>query len=89
MSAGNKSKSNRKVRLTYAERPQEQIDEAIRAAVFQGGVLWDYFSSILSDDVEGATEFDRGMAEGARRLSRTILTIAMSKTIRVQTNEEM
>jgi len=40
--------------------------------------------------VEGATEFERGMAEGMRRLSRTILTIAMSKTaVRVMTNEEM
>jgi hypothetical protein len=81
-------KRQRKVRLTYVERPQEQIDQALQMAVFQGGVLWDYFSSILSEDVEGATEFERGMAEGARRLSRTILTIAMNKTIKVQTNEE-
>jgi len=83
-------KRQRKIRLSYVERTPAQIDEAIRAAVFQGGVLWDYFSTILSEDVEGATEFERGMAEGMRRLSRTILTIAMSKTaVRVMTNEEM
>ena len=83
-------KRQRKIRLTYVERTPEQVDAAIREAVFQGGVLWDYFSTIISEDVEGATEFERGMAEGMRRLSRTILTIAMSRTaIRIQTNEEM
>ena len=83
-------KRQRKIRLTYVERTPEQVDAAIREAVFQGGVLWDYFSTIISEDVEGATEFERGMAEGMRRLSRTILTIAMSRTaIRIQTNEDM
>lgn len=83
-------KRQRKIRLTYVERTPEQVDAAIREAVFQGGVLWDYFSTIISEDVEGATEFERGMAEGMRRLSRTILTIAMSKKpIVVKTNEEM
>jgi hypothetical protein len=82
-------KRQRKVRLTYVDRSPEQVNEAIRAAVFQGGVLWDYFSGIIAERVFGPNEFERGVAEGMRALANEILTTAMSKPdVKVQVTQE-
>ena len=83
------TKRQRKIRLTYVERTPQQIEEAICSAVFQGGVLWDFFSSVIAEPVKGANEFERGVAEGMRALADQILTIAMHKpNVQVMTNED-
>lgn len=79
----------RKIRLTFVERSQDEIAEAFRDHVNQGGVLWDYFCSILADRVHGANEFERGVAEGMRQLADEILTMAISKpAVKVETNQD-
>ena len=83
------AKRQRKIRLTYVERPPEQIEQAICAAVFQGGVLWDFFSSVIAESVTGANEFERGVKEGMRALADQILTIAMNKPkTKIENNQE-
>ena len=82
-------KRPRKLRLTYVERSPQQIESAIRDAVFQGGVLWDFFSSVIAEPVKGANEFERGVAEGMRALADQILTIAMNRPdVQVITSKE-
>ena len=82
-------KRQRKVRLTYVDRSPEQVGEAIRAAVYQGGVLWDFFSRVIAEPVSGNNEFERGVAEGMRALANEILTIAMNDPkVTVRTTQE-
>jgi hypothetical protein len=79
----------RKIRLTYVERSHEQIESAICAAIYQGGVLWDFFSGVIAEPVTGQNEFDRGVKEGMRALADQILTIAMKKPeVKVKVNSE-
>ena len=79
----------RKIRLTYVERTPEQIENAVCEAVYQGGVLWDFFSSVIAEPVTGQSEFDRGVKEGMRALADQILTIAMRKpATKIETSQE-
>ena len=68
-----------KRRLVYREHTDEALQNEIRVAIPVGGVLWDYFSIIGMDTVDGPTEFARGVQEGRRRLAGELLTVAMSK----------
>ena len=79
----------RRRKYVYVQHDTAQVHQAIRAAVFEGGILWDYFSVITQDRVYGANEFERGVAEGMRALADQILTIAMTRQeMKVAVNQE-
>ena len=75
------SKRQRKRRFIYAQHSEEETQNAIRSGVVEGSVLWDFFSDVALDRVQGNSEFDRGRCEGRRDLAGEILSIAMSKPV--------
>jgi len=82
-------RQQRKRKYVYAEHDTAEVHKAIREAVFEGGVLWDYFSVITQERVYGANEFERGVAEGMRALADQILTIAMTRQeMKIAVNQE-
>jgi len=77
-----------KRRVIYREHSDEDLRNAIRGAIPEGGVLWDWLSLICLDAVNDDTDFKRGVQEGRRTLAGEILTIAMSREPpKVDTNQ--
>ncbi len=66
-------------RLSYRSHNDEQIRNAIRAACPEGSIFADYLEQVCLEFVDAPDEFNRGIAEGKRRLAGEILNIAMSK----------
>ena len=78
-----------KRRLVYREHDDEEVRNAIRAAIPESGVIWDYLTLIGMDMVDGANEYERGIVEGKRRFAGELLTLAMTKDLpKVRTNQE-
>jgi hypothetical protein len=72
----------KRIRPTYRAHTDESIQGDIRARLQAGCPFFDWLTEIRLDDIaissEGATEFDRGVAEGMRRLARQIQEFALS-----------
>jgi len=65
-------------RIIYRQHSDEQIRAAIKAACPEGSIFADYLQTVCLELVEAPTEFERGVAEGKRRLAGEILTIAIT-----------
>lgn len=63
----------RKFRLTYREHSQAAIAEAIRNAIPEGGIVADVLTETCLEPITGATEFERGIKEGGRRMAGWLL----------------
>lgn len=72
------TKRKRKPRPTYRERPEKEIQDAIRIAFQPGSVLYDYANEVIAEPVEGQGEFMMGVAEGRRRLAGELVSVALS-----------
>jgi len=67
-----------RIRPTFRSHTEEQYREAIRAAMPEGSILFDYFCEIRYEDVEGQNEWQRGLAEGMRRLAQNLLDVVVA-----------
>jgi flagellar motor switch protein FliG len=75
-----KSSNGRKTirRISYRQHSDEQIRAAIKAACPEGSIFHDFLQTVCLELVDAATEFERGIREGKRRLAGEILTIAIT-----------
>jgi len=53
----------------------------IKQAIPRGGVFCDYLTDIRLEPVIGATEYDRGRAEGVREFAAQLQDIALSDEV--------
>jgi hypothetical protein len=77
-----------KTRPTFRSHTEEQYREAIRAAMPEGSILFDYFCQIKYDDIDGQNEWQRGLAEGMRRLAGNLLETVMEKPHEVEAEDD-
>ena len=66
----------KKFRLTYREHSEAEIYDAIRKAIPEGGIVADVLTDACLEPIVGATEWDRGVKEGGRRLAGWLLAMA-------------
>ena len=77
-----------KIRPAFRAHTEEQYREAIRSAMPEGSILFDYFCEIRYEDVEGINEWQRGLAEGMRRLAANLLDVVAEQRTTVQSETE-
>jgi hypothetical protein len=72
------------------EFSDEEINEAIRIGIPERGAFFAMLTRIRMDSVQGATEFDRGVAEGIRLLAAELQDRARAKEtkLNVKTSKE-
>ena len=72
------------------EYTDEQIAEAIRIGIPERGAFFSMLTRIRMDSVQGASEFERGVAEGIRTLAAELQDRARAKKteLTVKTNKE-
>ena len=69
-------------RPTYRVHDEKTIQADIQARCPMGSPFFDYLTEIRLDDLSfGQSEFDRGVAEGMRRLARQIQDFVMAEQI--------
>ena len=69
----------KKRKFVYREYSEDEILDAVRQAIPEGGRLWDFFAEISMESVQGDSEWERGKCEGRRELAGEILTMAMQE----------
>jgi phosphoribosylaminoimidazole-succinocarboxamide synthase len=72
------TKRKLKPRPTYRQHSEKEIQDAIRGAMLSNSVLMDYLQEIGLEFVDGKDDFERGIAEGRRRLAGELITVALS-----------
>jgi len=73
------TKRKRIIRPTYVQHDEAIIIATIKAAIPQGGVFADYLCEVGLEPVDGASEFERGVNEGRRRLAGDLLAKSLSE----------
>lgn len=74
------TKRKLKPRPTYRQHAEATIQATIKAAIPPGGVFFDYLTDIRLEPVVGATEYERGRAEGVREFAAQLQDVALSET---------
>jgi hypothetical protein len=68
-------------RPTYRQHDTDAINATVRASIGKQGVFMDYLGEVVQERIEGATEFERGVVEGRRRMAGDLINIALSEPV--------
>lgn len=70
----------KKRRFTYTAHSDEKVYDAVRMAIPEGGIFWDYLSGVGMEPIGGNSEWERGKCEGRRELAGELLSMAMNES---------
>ena len=72
------AKRKKILRPTYRQHSEASTEFAIRNAIHVGDTFWDFLTEERLVENFGASEFERGVIEGARRFAGRLQDIIMS-----------
>jgi hypothetical protein len=79
-----KTPKPRKRRLHYQAHSDLEVRRAVKAMLQSHAIISDWLLERVCEDVTGASDFDRGVAEGRRRLAQEMIGMELDETINVK-----